>query len=229
MTESSGILKKLENVLKCLYINDINQDKAYRYAIRIALTIWIFLLMLVVFLFIANLFRFNLLSLSAIGICLSAMIASLMMWYNIETTKRAVIEKEEKAIQKEFYHFSELSFRTYRAAEEAYLQEPKTILAEDISMMLASMIEQYLNEYTKFSLIYSRFDKNQERWLREQMFGLAFDLVNIKRAIDKGSGHIAREYANGAYNDLRMIMVKVLKMPIEELDFAANQRKGIVK
>jgi len=231
MNKTYSIFEKLENVLRYVYKNGLhpflwfeeNQDTAYKYAMRIALAIWLSLFGLVIFLLCTNIFRPNILSLSSVGISLSAMIASLMMWYNIETTTRNRKQEEEKAIQKEFHHFSELSFRTYRAAEEAH-QECFKVIPEDIAMMLVSMIEQYLKEYPKFSLIYFKLDNDEKRWLREQTFGLHFDLINIKRSLENQDRSKIREYADGAYSDLRMIMINVLKTPTERLDQATNQR-----
>ena len=120
------------------------------------------------------------LQLSVVAISLSAMIASLMVWYNIETTKRAVIESNVKAACDEFLRFYVNSFQILQKVEQLS-NMPYTNFPEEYAHLVVAMLEQYLAEYPRYSRFQSLLNKAELRVLAEQLFSIFHDIHKIKK------------------------------------------------
>jgi len=227
MNKTDSILGKLENVLRFVYENGLHpfrwfeesQDTAYKYAMQIALAIWLFLFGFVIFLLCVNIFTPNLLSLSSVGISLSAMLASLMVWYSIETTKRTAVEAHKKAVDNEFFNFYTQSF----LMNQTFLKCSKYpgLPTEEIQAMVISVIEQYLKEYQACKNLHYILSGKEMRILSEQIWGLYHSLSSLKRALKEKHPVIAKDtIAKDGPSFSKWVMVHTLKRAADEMELS---------
>lgn len=213
------MLKPKDNIIKFFVWFENNIDVVYRYAIRLALGIWFLLFLMVISLLVVFLNTCNILPLSAAAIALSAMIASLMAWYNIETTQRAVKKQEEQTINRDFLLFYSHSFRFTRMLFES-LKYEKNILPDEIPQMVLSSLEQYLDNYSQFVHFHSLLNANEKRRLAEAVWGLHHDFAKLKRSISLNQGQIIRETIESTHKSLKSILNDILKRSFDENDFS---------
>lgn len=203
-----------------------NIDQAYRYAIRIALLIWLSLILIVVFLIVCYLRTRDPLPLSALAISLSAIIASLMAWYNIETVKRVALKNEEKAAHNDFIRFYTYSFSVYRALNEA-VNYKEFVLPEEIPQMVIFTVEQYLVEYPRFAHFHLLLNANEKRIVAENIFTLPHSVAKLKRATRDGYAQITKESIKEAQESMRWIIERALKRSFDALDFSKQFNNNV--
>ena len=186
-----------------------NQTVCYQHAVKIGFIIWSALLVLFVLLFCIVLLKQELVALSAMGITLSAMIASLMMWYNIETNTKSAERKEHQEMIKEFLSFYEFTVITFRYAQ--MIEESGFHPTTDSRMMLEAGVCKYLNRYLNYSFIYLILKEDELHHLRESILSIEFDIINVKRNVN------TQKSIKDIHNAMLRIITQALNRPYVEL------------
>lgn len=194
-----------------------NTDQAYRYAVRVVLSIWLILIFIIVILICYFLKTFQVLPLSAIAISLSAIMASLMAWYSIETVRRTALENERKTMRNDFIKFYAHSFTLSRTLDAAINYE-SLVLPEEIPQMVVFTIEQYIAEYHNFTYLHLIFNADENRIVSEQILGLSHSLAKLKRTIIEKHAQITREAITEAKDSMNWIINKASKRLFDDLN-----------